>query len=77
MAPPRDLPDVRRLALDVAGPALPGLRAAGQAVIVERAPATAGAAVTAYAWHRAFTTTDPGDPALRAFLDYWLGRAAG
>jgi hypothetical protein len=33
--------------------------------------------VVAFAAGRIFTATEVGDPALRAFLDYWLGRAAG
>jgi hypothetical protein len=33
--------------------------------------------IGAYAQGRAFTTTSAADPALRAFVEYWLGRASG
>jgi hypothetical protein len=66
----------RALARDVAGADWsPPLRQAGQAIRVVRAgdPGT----VTAYAHDRTLTTARADDPALRGFLEYWLGRAAG
>jgi hypothetical protein len=33
--------------------------------------------VLAYAQGRAFSTTSAADPALRAFVEYWLGRSSG
>jgi hypothetical protein len=65
--------DLRRLAADIGGPPDKALVAAGQAVIVshrlnQRVPVTA---VTAT--HR-LDAGAPGDPALRAFVEYWLGR---
>jgi hypothetical protein len=91
-----------RLALDVAGPDSPALRAAGQAVIVDAPPPTPGGteiqglgtslvtcerdgkparcpplAVIAYAQGRSVAVASVGDPALRSFVEYWLGRAAG
>jgi len=88
-----DVAAARRLADEVAGPATPALRAAGQAVLVD-APAPSGIAavitcraraghtipcpnVAAYARGRILTATSTDDPALRAFVEYWLGRAAG
>jgi hypothetical protein len=83
----------RRLADEVAGPVTPALRAVGQAVLVDApVPSTAEATITcrdradhdipcpnvaAYARGRILTTTSTADPALRAFVEYWLGRAAG
>jgi hypothetical protein len=68
----------RALASDIAGPPEPALRAAGQAVLVRTGDVTvAPAAVTAYAQGRTMTTATARDPALRAFVEYWLGRAAG
>jgi hypothetical protein len=64
----------KQVAADVAGPADPALRAAGQAVRVQR---SRRAGVTAYAEGRALTVSSAADPQLRAFLEYWLGRAAG
>ncbi len=68
--------DLRRLAADIGGPPDAALVAAGQAVIVEhrlnqRVPV---AAVTAT--HR-LEANAPGDPALRTFIEYWLGRNPG
>jgi hypothetical protein len=68
-----------------------GLRAAGQAVVLTGV-AGAGAwsvsepeirctgpcpAVVAYAQGRRLAVRSPRDPALRAFVEYWLGRSAG
>ena len=71
----------------------PQLRQAGQAIRVldlercvregcdlgERPAGASGepADIMAYAHDRALTTDRASDPRLRAFLEYWLGRAAG
>jgi hypothetical protein len=65
--------DLRALAADIGGPPDPALVAAGQAVVVrhrlnQRVPVIA---VTA---KRRLDASAPGDPALRAFAEYWLGR---
>jgi hypothetical protein len=75
------------------GPATPALRAAGQAVEVDAPTGFGQAletctdvatgkritcpTITAYAQGRIFTATSATDPALRAFVEYWLGRASG
>jgi len=62
------------LVRDVTGlpPAEQGpLRAAGQAVLLR---AAAGSEVVAYADGRALRATGPRDPALRRFVEFWLGR---
>jgi len=71
--PPEPL---RRLARDVnQGAFSPDLAASGQAVILGRRPGTRG--VVALAWRHLLRASDPGDPALRAFADAWLGRGPG
>jgi hypothetical protein len=70
-----DVGPATALARDVAGPPDEALRAAGQAIIVERSNRRAG--VAAYAEGRAITVSSASDPQLRAFLEYWLGRSAG
>jgi hypothetical protein len=62
------------LAGDVAGPPDPALRAAGQAVLVRPGR---GPEVVAVARDRTLRVASAGDPRLRAFVEYWLGRAAG
>jgi hypothetical protein len=52
------------------GPA--SLHEQGEAVIVERDPSARG--VVALAYKRRLQATNPDDPALRQFIDYWLGR---
>lgn len=65
----------RALARDVAGADLSAdLLAAGQAIRVVRVEGPARAPVVAYAHGRAITATSAGDPRLREFLEYWLGR---
>jgi hypothetical protein len=71
---PRDAAPLRALADELAGPADPALVAAGQAVIVERAPRQAEP-VVAEAFRRRQTATRGDDPAVRVFAEYWLGRA--
>lgn len=64
---------LRELATDIGGPAEPALVAAGQAVVVRRRPGLRVPVVAVTATHR-LNSNDPGDPALRAFVEYWLGR---
>lgn len=62
---------LRRLAGDLGAPDTPELRAAGQAVILRREPGVAG--VEARALNADLAVSDPGDPALQAFVERWLG----
>lgn len=57
---------------EVAGPFDPELAAAGQAVVLARAPGASG--VQALAWRRRLRVSDPADPGVRTFAEYWLGR---
>jgi hypothetical protein len=68
----RPAPALVRLQKEVAGPFDAELAAAGQAVILARR-AGAGPA-TALAWKRILRASDPADPALRDFAEFWLGR---
>ena len=85
-------PAAQLLADEVAGPPSPALLAAGQAVQVDVADGGVANLVVcrdregrkaqcpslhAYGGDRVLATTSPDDPALRAFVEYWLGRAAG
>jgi hypothetical protein len=69
----------RALARDVAGADWsPPLRQAGQAIRVVRAtPAGDPVNIMAYAHDRTLAADRADDPALRGFLEYWLGRAGG
>jgi Protein of unknown function (DUF3105) len=69
--PPAGLASVARA---VAPPFSPALAASGQAVILARRPGTPG--VVALAWTHMLRVSGPGDPALRSFAQYWLGRGA-
>jgi len=69
--PPRGL---SALARALAGPFSPGLAAAGEAVVLARRPGTTG--LLAAAWTRLLAVRSAADPALRAFIDAWLGRGA-
>jgi hypothetical protein len=62
------------VARSVAGPFTPALAASGQAVILGRRTDTAG--VTGVAWTRLIHVSSPGDPLLKQFAEYWLGRGA-
>ena len=68
---PQPPPALRALAGDEAGPFSPALAQAGQAVILARRPGTPG--VVAAAWRHLLRTPSPTDPALRQFVDAWLG----
>jgi hypothetical protein len=67
---------LRELAVDVAGPPDASLVAAGQAVIVRRR-ANLGVPVIAVTATRRLDASGPDDPALRGFIEYWLGREPG
>jgi hypothetical protein len=67
---------LRDLAERIAGPADAALLEAGQSVLVQARP-SGGGGVVAEAWQRRLETADPADPALRAFIEYWLGRGSG
>ncbi len=64
---------LRELATEIGGPADDALVAAGQAVVVQRQAGLRVAVVAVSASHR-LNSTGPDDPALRAFVEYWLGR---
>jgi hypothetical protein len=70
-SPPTGL---RSLAASLAAPFTPALAAAGQAVVLARRPGTRG--LTALAWAHMLRAPSPGDPLLRSFISYWLGRGA-
>ena len=65
--------ELRRLAERIGGPPDPALRAAGQAVLVEQQP-NLDVPVTAVTARRMLEADGPDDPALEAFIEYWLGR---
>ena len=67
---------LRKLAVDTGGPATPALRAAGQAVIVERQPGLR-VPVAALTNERRLDADGADDPRLREFVEHWLGRRAG
>lgn len=69
--PPRGL---RALQRDVAGPFDAELAAAGQAVVLEHRDDVDG--VVALAWQHLLSARSADDPALREFVEYWLGRGA-
>ena len=65
--------ELRRLAERIAGPPDPALQAAGQAVLVRQQP-NLDVPVTAVTARRMLEAAGPDDPALEAFIEYWLGR---
>jgi hypothetical protein len=69
--PPRGL---SALADAVASPFTPALAASGQAVILAHQPGTRG--VIGLAWAHMVRVSAVGDPALRSFAAFWLGRGA-
>jgi hypothetical protein len=72
------LPAARRLAGEITGAEdSPALRAAGQSIRIVAPTGGQAGAVVAYAHDRTIAAPSLGDPALRGFLEYWLGRAAG
>ncbi len=64
---------LRELAERTAGPPDEALQAAGQAVLVRRRP-NLDVPVTAVTARRMVEASGPDDPALEAFIEYWLGR---
>ena len=64
---------LRELASDIGGSANEALVAAGQAVTVQR-QAGLRVPVVAVSAGRRLDAGGPDDPALRAFVEYWLGR---
>jgi hypothetical protein len=69
---PAAAPVLRALARSVSGRFRPALAAAGQAVIVSPRSGTSG--VIALAWDHMLRVSQPGDPRLREFAAFWLGR---
>lgn len=67
---PQPPPALRSLAAGE-GPFSPALAQTGQAVILARRPGAAG--VVAAAWRHLLRTPSPADPALRGFVEAWLG----
>lgn len=67
---------VLAMAREVAGdpPDSAALRRSGQAI--EVALGTGARDIGAFAYRRVLRTSDPSDPALREFVEYWLGRGA-
>ena len=45
-------------------------------MLLDPQPTGNGSAVTALAWRHELTVPAAGDPALKAFATYWLGRGA-
>lgn len=70
-APP---PGLKSLAASVAPPFTPGLAASGQAVILASRPGVSG--IVALAWTHLLRASSAADPALRSFVEFWLGRGA-
>jgi hypothetical protein len=64
---------LRELAVDIAGPADASLVVAGQAIIVRRRANLGVPVIAVSATHR-LDASGPDDPALRGFIEYWLGR---
>jgi hypothetical protein len=64
---------LRELAREMAGPESAALVAAGQAIIVRRRADLGVPVIAVSATHR-LDASGPDDPALRGFIEYWLGR---
>ena len=71
---PADRAPLEELADELAGPPDPALTEAGQSILVERRPR--GRSVIANAYQRSLVVDSAEDPALREFVQYWLGRSA-
>jgi hypothetical protein len=74
-ADPRQAPELRALARDLGG-AGAALRAAGQAVLIRRSEAPVVGVAALSRLHR-IEVLSASDPALRAFVEHWLGRSPG
>ncbi|MEA2271807.1 MAG: hypothetical protein QOI98_515 [Solirubrobacteraceae bacterium] len=68
--------DLRALQRDVAGPFDPVVASAGQAIVLARGHPVASSRITALAWRHRLLAGSPRDPALRDFVEFWLGRGA-
>jgi hypothetical protein len=66
-------PKLRALAASVGAPDSPGLRAAGQAVVLRRDPKVGG--IVARAFKHTITVASPADGRLQDFIESWLGPA--
>jgi len=73
-APPRPASGLVGVVHRLAPPFSPALAASGQAVILSPRAGTQG--IVALAWAHLLRVGAPGDPRLRAFIGYWLGRGA-
>ena len=67
---------LKALAEDVAGPSDDAVVDAGLGVIVLRRPNQSAGQVVAHAKGRRLVTEQPDDPAVRDFVEYYLGRGA-
>ena len=67
---------LRALAVEIAGPPSVDLRTAGQAVLVSTVDLDPGPPIEARAAGRRQRAARADDPALRAFIEFWLGRGA-
>ena len=68
---------LRDLQNDAAGPFDAEVARAGQAVVLSHSSRFAGKGVVALAWRHLLRVSSPNDPALRDFVEFWLGRGAG
>lgn len=75
-ADPAERKPLNALADAEAGPASPALESAGQAVILQH-DATLDVGVRAVTAGHSLDAQSSGDPALRNFVEFWLGRAPG
>jgi hypothetical protein len=66
---------VAALARSLAPPFTPALAASGGAVVLAYRPGTTG--VIGLAWAHTQRVSTASDPALRTFIQFWLGRGAG
>jgi|GEM_PF-2401296 len=66
---------LRELARDIGGEPSAALLQAGQVVTVQQRP-DQQVAVVALTATRRLDASGPGDPALRTFVEYWLGRSS-
>lgn len=71
---PRPPAGLAVLAAALAPPFTPALARTGDAVILGRRPGTAG--LIGLAWAHMIRVRQPGDPRLREFAAFWLGRGA-
>ncbi len=69
---PKPPPELEQMREDATGPFDPELAAAGQMAVLVRRPGVEE--IQALAWQHRLQTGDPTDPALRDFVDFWLGK---